>query len=254
MTAAKCQLLGVFGWSVQFCIATWCVAVLVFMWRIESPRRPCYTWFLDCSKQMVGAGWGHFMNIFWALICGKVMKTDEHKDQCVWYLVGFVSDIIICTFLCWLANTLLRPVFVSTCGIDIGDYEGAPPEESQDKALVSDAAKNDSEEPGCPWRMWLIQTSIWLSIMTSIKVVVCVICYLLQDHFYTWIAMGFVYVGASHNAHAQLVISVIIVPVIGDALQFAVQDTFLKRNDKPPRLSQYDAYAAVGSTSVVAPQ
>jgi len=185
---------------------------------------------------MVGAGWGHFMNIFWALICGKAIKTDAHHNQCVWYLVGFVSDIVLCTFLAWAANTALRPVFQRNCGIDIGDYEGAaetkPPEDSQKGLVPAEAAQSTQPDAGCPWRMWMCQTGIWLTILTSVKAVVCIICWFCQDYFYTWLDMGFIKAGVRGNPHAQLIISVIVVPIIGDALQFAVQDTFLKQNEK----------------------
>merc|ERR1711924_276125 len=81
-------------------------------------------------------------------------------------------------------------------------------------------------------RMWMCQTFIWLMILTGVKLAVCILNWFCQDWFYAGLAEGFKFIKIQNNPHAQLITSVIVVPVIGDALQFAIQDTFLKRNDK----------------------
>uniref|UniRef100_A0A7S0B832 Uncharacterized protein n=1 Tax=Pyrodinium bahamense TaxID=73915 RepID=A0A7S0B832_9DINO len=190
------------------------------------------------SKQLVGAGWGHFMNLFVAVLFGKALTTSEANNQCVWYLVGFMSDIVFVTFLCWAVTTAARPWIRKHCGIDIGDYEGAS---SSDDA----GEKQQAERPALsPWLMWCFQTAIWLAIMTLVKAVVSAGVYVAQDILYTGFALAFRAIGLCHHQNAQLVTSVIVVPIIGDAFQFAVQDGFLKK--RAPEYAPVDGAQAEG--------
>lgn len=238
--SGKCELMGWFGIAVQSFIAVWCFLTLLFMWRIETHRRSCFTWFFDMSKQGAGAAWGHCMNVIWAILAGEAFKTGTHHNQCVWYLVGFCSDIIFCTFLSWAANAALRPIFLRRCKIDIGDYEG-----NSDNATAGDSGMQGSGQ-SVSVGMWLCQTGIWLAILTVVKIVVSIGCWLGQDLLYTSIAGCFRALGLVGHDRAQLIASVIIVPIIGDAFQFAVQDTFLKRKQKPEGDKGVD-YQPVGS-------
>merc|ERR1719401_1263301 len=69
--------------------------------------------------------------------------------------------------------------------------------------------------------------------MTSVKVVVSIGCFLAQDLLYTGLAWIFHVFGLCRHQRAQLLTSVILVPVVGDAFQFAVQDSFLKKKQQP---------------------
>eukprot|EP00930_Biecheleria_cincta_P028719 TRINITY_DN20028_c0_g1_i1.p1 TRINITY_DN20028_c0_g1~~TRINITY_DN20028_c0_g1_i1.p1 ORF type:complete len:252 (-),score=38.73 TRINITY_DN20028_c0_g1_i1:61-789(-) len=212
-----CELFGVFGILVQCLIGVWCVATLLVMWWLETPRRSLLAWLGDMSKQMVGAGYGHFMNVGVAILFGEALTTAAANNQCVWYLVGFLSDIFFSTFLCWLLTTALRPVFRRNCGIDIGEYK-------------DDANLADGQASMSPWLMWSLQTAIWLGILTVVKAVVSLGVYLAQEPLYSGLASLFRQVNLCHHQRAQLVVSVVLVPIVGDAFQFAVQDSFLKNN------------------------
>lgn len=224
----SCQLFGVFGIFVQLMIGVWCVLTLVTLWRCEKNRRDFCTWLGDMSKQLVGAGWGHAMNIFLALIFGTALESEAANNQCVWYLVGFLSDIFVVTFLCWLVTSNLRPHIKEQCGIDIGEYDQAAGERS-DSSQEGDVLEPDEQAGMAWWMMWICQTGIWILIMTSVKVAVSICVFLAQDWLYGGLATIFHSLGLCGHEHSQLITSVIIVPVIGDAFQFAVQDTFLKR-------------------------
>eukprot|EP00931_Biecheleriopsis_adriatica_P112932 TRINITY_DN87804_c0_g1_i1.p1 TRINITY_DN87804_c0_g1~~TRINITY_DN87804_c0_g1_i1.p1 ORF type:complete len:253 (+),score=35.12 TRINITY_DN87804_c0_g1_i1:31-759(+) len=213
-----CELFGIFGILVQVLIGAWCLLTLLVLWRMETPRRPFMTWLGDMSKQMVGAGYGHFLNIFVALLFGEELESAASNNQCVWYLVGFLSDIFFCTFLCWVVTKAMRPVIKERCGIDIGDYD------SNDNV-------DDGRQSIAPWVMWCLQTGIWLGIMTAVKAVVSLGVYLAQGPLYGSLASAFHVVGLCHHQRAQLLVSVVFVPIIGDAFQFAVQDSFLKNTE-----------------------
>lgn len=232
----SCQLFGVFGIFVQFMIGMWCVVTLACLWRCETPRRDFCTWLGDMSKQLIGAGWGHFMNIALALIFGKALMSEANNNQCVWYLVGFLSDIFCVTFLCWWATNTLRPYIRQHCGIDIGEYETGPEvasAEDSHEGMQGDAMTKMPPTKAMSWGlMWCCQTGIWLLIMTCVKVTVSICVFLAQEFLYAWLAGAFSFFGLCGHQNAQLVTSVIMVPVLGDAFQFAVQDGFLKRKVK----------------------
>jgi len=231
----SCQLFGIFGISVQCFIGFWCVFTLACLWRCETPRRDFCTWVGDMSKQMLGAGWAHFMNVFFAIIFGEALDSDDFNNQCVWYLMGFLSDILVVTIVCWFVMTNLRPVIHDKCGIDIGEYDSGhgPKEESHESEIP------ELEDGGVGlswWFMWSLQVAIWIAILSIVKGLVFFGAYLSQDWIYTGIATGFHWGGLCGHEDAQLVTSVIIIPVIGDAFQFAIQDGFLKR-----RIDQHES-------------
>uniref|UniRef100_A0A6U6Q5L4 Uncharacterized protein n=1 Tax=Zooxanthella nutricula TaxID=1333877 RepID=A0A6U6Q5L4_9DINO len=252
-----CELFGLFGIFVQGLIGAWCMFTLVVLWRCETPRRPFLTWLGDMSKQLVGALWGHFMNVFVAIIFGRALDSDSLNNQCVWYLVGFMSDILFVTLLCWLATAALRPVCSQRCGISIGEYDNAAQSEhGMASKSCDDAIKDlDVSRPAerasafavpAMWRMWILQTAIWLAIMTVVKILVSLWAYWMRHTLYNMFAMVFQWLSLCGNQNSQLVTSVIVVPVVGDAFQFIVQDGFLKRRteaqDQPQACMPMDSY------------
>ena len=46
----KCELLGMFGFFVQFLLGIFCFSILVIKRQLESPKRSTIIWFLDISK------------------------------------------------------------------------------------------------------------------------------------------------------------------------------------------------------------
>mmetsp|Transcript_27060 Transcript_27060/g.59386 ORF Transcript_27060/g.59386 Transcript_27060/m.59386 type:complete len:250 (-) Transcript_27060:77-826(-) len=233
-----CELFGIFGIAVQVSIALWCISVLLFMWGMETPRRSFFTWCGDSSKQLIGAGWGHAMNVFLAMLFGLALEPVDSRNQCVWYLVVFMSDIIFVTLLCWAATVTLRPFFRDRCGIDIGEYEG-----NEDEGSQKGEASGTGAAPTGRWRMWAIQLVLWLSIVTIIKAFVTTAIYFSQGVFYSAVALFFRSLGMCGHQRAQLVTSVIVVPVLGDAFQFVVQDNFLKKKQEAKDTSSYRVVA-----------
>lgn len=222
----SCQLLGSFGIAVQMFIGVWCFFVLFVLWRCESPRRSLHTWLGDMSKQMIGAFWGHAMNVGMAVFFGERLGPSEANNQCVWYMVGFMSDIIFVTLLCWLVTRWVRPHVRQRCGLDLGDYED-PSIDLEPLALDDDASSVPIRRSH--WAIWSLQLTIWLGIMTGVKVVVCYGVYVLQAVGYFWTAVAFDIFGLCGHRRLQLIASVVIVPIIGDTIQFAIQDGFLKK-------------------------
>eukprot|EP00419_Tripos_fusus_P069176 CAMPEP_0172881882 /NCGR_PEP_ID=MMETSP1075-20121228/118651_1 /TAXON_ID=2916 /ORGANISM="Ceratium fusus, Strain PA161109" /LENGTH=87 /DNA_ID=CAMNT_0013734437 /DNA_START=495 /DNA_END=758 /DNA_ORIENTATION=- len=74
--------------------------------------------------------------------------------------------------------------------------------------------------------------------MTVVKAIVSVGLYFGQGPLYAGLAWIFRTVGLCGHHRRQLAVSVIVVPLIGDALQFAVQDGFLKKQELPSKSSE----------------
>eukprot|EP00927_Polykrikos_kofoidii_P041450 TRINITY_DN3533_c0_g1_i1.p1 TRINITY_DN3533_c0_g1~~TRINITY_DN3533_c0_g1_i1.p1 ORF type:complete len:275 (+),score=49.87 TRINITY_DN3533_c0_g1_i1:38-826(+) len=221
-----CELFSFFGVLVQGFIGFWCVFVLFIMWRLEDAqmRRSCMTWIGDMTKQMAGAGCMHFLNAFCAVFFGSAVGSSSPlSNQCVWYLLVFVSDITLCIFFSYLAIRTLRPILLAHCDIDIGNYDDSPSFDEGTPPLVKSLPTWGS------FRKWVLQTAIWVLVVTVVKLLVFFIVFLTQDKLYNIVAWVFAHVGLCGHQHLQLIFSVVVVPVCGDALFFAAQDRFLKK-------------------------
>ena len=89
--AGECKLGGGFGVFVQFLLLLSSVGVLVFKKitendrkrvRGEKPRtRTLNVYLMDCSKQLIGAGWVHVMN----MVAAAFMGNRAGGNACQWY-------------------------------------------------------------------------------------------------------------------------------------------------------------------------
>jgi hypothetical protein len=222
----ECQLFGAFGIAVQCGIGLWCFLVLLAMWRLESEsqRRSCAQWSADMSKQGFSTGWMHFMNVFCSIIFGALDAASALTNQCVWYLLIFLTDVIFVTLICWAVTSALREPLIKHCNIDIGEYD----DDGSQKKMTHERSSRGSVS----WQNWLKQLAIWIAIVTVVKLIVFVGVFLTQSSLYDLIADVFRFIGLCGHPHWQLMFSVIIIPLIGDAFQLAVQDCFLKRRLK----------------------
>ena len=104
----QCILVGdFFSWCVQYILGLSCILILWIKRLKEVPKRHTIVWFLDVSKQCIGATFGHFLNIYLSHIFA--FMTKPHGDTCQGYLILFIGDSSIGVLL----NVLLLRV-VST--------------------------------------------------------------------------------------------------------------------------------------------
>lgn len=234
--AGRCDLLGWVGIAVQVAITMVCAVAFVVVWRLESPRRPFATWAFDVSKQVVGSAYGKLYNIAQAITFAELLRHGaDQQDQCVWYLMGIMVDCFVTTFLCWGANSLARPVLLRHYGVDIGDYEGhGSKAESGTGGGAAPSASAAAEV-----HMYLVQLTIWLLIITAVRLVVSVGLFFTQRAGYAFCAGIFEALGL-HDPTSRLIFAVLVFPALADTFQIVVQDGFLK---KP----QEKASAAAGS-------
>ncbi|CAK9046343.1 unnamed protein product [Durusdinium trenchii] len=195
---------GLQGLLVQLLLFGCCVGTLVAKKVCEGER----TWFqfgLDSSKQFIGAGWVHVLNLLCAEILGSQMGDG---DECEWYWLNIMLDTTLGVLVEYL---LLR--------------------------VVADALNNllESAEDfrtGSYWRggefqaiMYAKQLGMWLTIVTFMKLFMVVLMVLLAKPL-TLAARECL--KPFMNPLLKLLVVMIVTPAVMNAFQLWVTDNFLK--------------------------
>jgi STIMATE family len=149
---------------VQLLLAFFALASLWYKRLTEVPRRNFRTWFLDVSKQALGAGYAHVLNmIIAAIISQNVRGTSGDNldgtvsysldDQCAWYGISYLVDVSLGLL---LAIILLHWLHVAANHFnwshlkDSGVYDGPS-----------------------AYSHWFVQCLAWIIILTVVKL----LCY-----------------------------------------------------------------------------
>jgi len=202
-----CQVLGdFFGFIVQGLLFAFCVGSLLLKWCIEVPRRKFKIFLLDSSKQIVGAGCIHCLNMVCAMwFAGMEI---EGADECAWYWVNIMVDTTFGCIVCWgflkISELLL--------GYDSGNYGKG-------------ASTGIDWESNPDYWTWSFQISIWCVIVCLMKLVV--------------VGIMFVFSGPLSNAAIfcthwikdlqwRLIFVMIVTPTCMNMFQFWVTDSFIK--------------------------
>lgn len=125
------------------------------------------------------------------------------------------GDCFVATILCCLVLQCIRPVLQNRCNIDIGAYENP-----NDKVRLLD----DDEPRSVSFCQWFQQTIVWIIIILLVRVVILLGVYCLRNILYETVAV----IVTPLESNIQLVLALVIVPLIGNNIQFWMQDTFLK--------------------------
>ncbi|TYZ65138.1 hypothetical protein PybrP1_007454 [[Pythium] brassicae (nom. inval.)] len=210
---AECKLLsGGFAALMQLMLGVIAFSVLVFKRVHEVPQRPLAVWGFDASKQMVGAGFAHIANLLIAILLYQhqldAQEVLKGVDQCAFYFVNFTLDTTFGVFLNWVfleAFSLLATRFQWTSVMVPGDY-------------------------GDPIRIknWLAQLLSWIVIIFSTKLVIAVFIVALETPLGELAAWAFA--PLRPYPRVELALVMIACPVLMNALQFWVQDSFLKKD------------------------
>ncbi|KAH8884509.1 hypothetical protein GQ53DRAFT_697752 [Thozetella sp. PMI_491] len=231
----ECRLLGSFAILVQLALGGLALLSLVYKrWR-ERPQRPVKIWFFDVSKQVFGSVLVHVANVFMsmltsgrlsirpgpkalgesaasavALLLGK--RADEYiPNPCSFYLLNLAIDttlgIPILIFLLRLTTKLVAPTRF-----------GQPPESIQ--------SGNYGNPPNALW--WLKQSIIYFCGLMGMKV-----CVLIIFMMFPWIsrvgdwALGW----TEGNEKLQIFFVMMLFPLIMNALQYYIIDSFIKAKE-----------------------
>jgi len=192
---------------VQLLLAFFALMSLWFKRQREVPRRKFRTWFLDISKQGVGACYAHVLNmIIAAIIVNNGDGSTSLNDQCAWYGMTYLVDTTLGLLLAiwglkaidWMANEW-DWVSLKHSGV----YEGVD-------GLLH----------------WIHQSVAWLVILTVGKVIIY--------YFMLWTGDLLSYFGSllftplQDNIRFELLFVMIFFPGVLNVIYFWIADHYLK--------------------------
>ncbi|KAL4896278.1 vacuolar membrane protein-domain-containing protein [Aspergillus ambiguus] len=207
----ECRLLGPFSLLVQAALGALALLSLVYKrWR-ERPQRPLKVWAFDVSKQVFGSAMLHLANLLMSMFsAGQLEITSKYKpNPCSFYLLNLGIDttlgIPILIFILHILNriALYTPLANPPESIKSGNY-GRPP-----RAL---------------W--WFKQSIIYFIGLLGMKICVFFLIQLLPfivkvgDWALRW---------TEGNTAVQIIFVMLLFPVIMNAIQYYIIDTFIKK-------------------------
>lgn len=203
-----CQVLpGFFGILVQGLLFLCSIGILVFKKYQEKSNRTWFEFGLDSSKQLMGAGWIHVMNLLFAQQLQS--RLSGSGDQCDWYWVNIMVDTTLGVYVEFLLLS-----FITSFVLKGADFK-------------SGAYKNDHGDV-LP-RKYFKQLGVWLVVVTCMKLFMLVLMLLGQHQFE--IVSTFILAPVSPVPKLKLLIVMILTPVCMNAFQFWVVDNFIRKKD-----------------------
>ncbi|KAL3672925.1 hypothetical protein V7S43_002227 [Phytophthora oleae] len=210
----ECKLLsGNFAALLQVLLGLIAISVLVVKRLREVPRRPLMVWAFDASKQMVGATFAHVANLLIAILLYSYQQRleqsdDKPVDQCALYFVNFTLDTTLGVFLNYVllsAVVLLALRFDWTSLKVPGDY-------------------------GTPVRIktWALQVISWILVIFTCKFIIASLIVAFQKPLGAFAVLLFK--PLDKHPEVELALVMIACPCLMNALQFWIQDNFLKKD------------------------
>lgn len=227
-----CELLGPFALLVQLALGGLALLALVYKrWR-ERPQRPVKIWFFDVSKQVFGSVLVHGANVFMSMLTSghfsineldaqpptvRLLRRAANDDEgyvpnpCSWYLLNLAVD-----------TTLGIPILIILLRIVTGLVSYTP----LGKPAESIQSGNYGNPPNKWW--WLKQSIIYFIGLFGMK-----ICVLILFLLCPWIsrigdwALGW----TEGNEKLQIAFVMMIFPLIMNAMQYYIIDSFIKMKD-----------------------
>mmetsp|Transcript_13297 Transcript_13297/g.30299 ORF Transcript_13297/g.30299 Transcript_13297/m.30299 type:complete len:254 (-) Transcript_13297:3-764(-) len=203
----ECEVLsGAFGVLVQCTLFGLSAGTLLLKWSLETPRRRFPIFLLDSSKQIVGAGVIHVLNLVAAVVFSA--HEEATAGECAWYWVNIMIDTTFGVLLCYWLLKATEVLF----GYESGHYGKG-------------AQTGIKWEENPDYSKWAMQVMVWSLIVSTMKLVVVVVM-TLGHSFWEWLAI--LCTGWIKDRRARLVFVMIITPTCMNMFQFCVTDSFLK--------------------------
>jgi hypothetical protein len=227
--SGECKLLGPFAILIQSALGALALLSLVFKrWR-ERPQRPLKIWSFDVSKQVVGSILLHLANLLMSMISsGQIERSIAQAatntfaadatavyqpNPCSFYLLNLAIDttigipILIGILKIFTIGASYTPLANPKESIESGHY-GTPPKAT--------------------W--WLKQCLIYFLGLLGMKA-----CVFLIFHLCPWLGRvgDWALRWTEGNAALQVAFVMLIFPLIMNALQYYIIDTFIKNNTGP---------------------
>jgi len=202
-----CSLLsGGFGIPLQIGLALVGLGLLAVKRAWEVPLRPWMVWVRDISKQVLSTGIGHVCNLFLAFQLGR------SGDECISYFINFLADNslgILFNYLLLRWITKLYETRYSDTLLSPGMYH------HPNHGILM---------------VWFIQTMEWIIIVVLVKFTLYLL--LLRPLAYPLNEAGeHLFSSFDDSPKELLFIVMVIIPTMINALQFWIQDSFLKHDE-----------------------
>ncbi|KAH8675611.1 vacuolar membrane protein-domain-containing protein [Xylariales sp. PMI_506] len=239
--SGECRLLGPFALIVQLALGGLALLSLVYKrWR-ERPQRPLKIWFFDASKQVFGSVLVHMANVFMSMLtsgrfsikldpttiqaASRLMRRDDDAytpNPCSFYLLNLAID-----------TTMGIPILIILLRITTGLVALTP----LGKPAESIQSGHYGNPPNAWW--WLKQSIIYFCGLFGMK-----ICVLILFLALPWISRigDWALKWTEGNERLQIVFSMMLFPLIMNAMQYYIIDGFIKKkeSDHERLLSQDD--------------
>jgi len=210
-----CTLLpGLLGAALQGLLFLGVCVALLWKKTFDVPPRSWPVFLADSSKQIVGAGWLHALN----MLCSWGLERHVRSgDACDWYFVNVVVD---CTLGVALECLLLRAWsdFIARFGtlqlsaaLQSGNYYEPVGYGEDARFQAASYAK---------------QLALWLFVVTQMKALILLLFLAARGFF---LEAADAVLGAIPSAEAKLVVVMVAVPFAMNVLQVCLVDSFLKR-------------------------
>ncbi|PTU20142.1 hypothetical protein P175DRAFT_0416914, partial [Aspergillus ochraceoroseus IBT 24754] len=207
----ECRLLGPFSLLVQAALGALALLSLVYKrWR-ERPQRPVKVWVFDVSKQVFGSAMLHLANLLMSMFsAGQFEITSSYKpNPCSFYLLNLGIDTTLgIPILIFLLNVLDRLAMYTPLA--------NPPESIE--------SGNYGQPPRASW--WFKQSVIYFVGLLGMKICVFFLIQMLPfivkvgDWALRW---------TEGNTAVQIFFVMLLFPVIMNAIQYYIIDTFIKK-------------------------
>ncbi|EMR11222.1 hypothetical protein PNEG_00811 [Pneumocystis murina B123] len=199
-----CRILSPFSLFVQEILGAFVLFSLLIKRHWEYPRRSFRIWFFDVSKQIIGAGVIHILNI---LISDIIGFNQEHgfSNPCIWYLLNIMIDTTIGVPILWIVLGFIGRICKSMgcIGTKSGDYDGDPPR--------------------ITW--WWKQLFIYIFGLICMKISVYPILRIpMLDNTANWLLSW-----TSSEEKLQIFFTMFFIPLIMNILQYWIVDTIIAK-------------------------
>jgi len=210
-----CTLLpGFFGALLQGALFLGVCGTLLWKKHFDKPPRswPCFL--ADSSKQIVGAGWIHILNILSAM---KLQRHLEVGDECAWYWINIVVDCTVGVVVEYVSlEAYLSVLSVALKEDAVEEFQGGHYYE-----------RDVSGNLVFHWRRYFKQLGLWILVVSQMKS--CVVVLMLMFHA-TLLKVAESALDLFQDEKSKLLMVMVITPFFMNALQFWLVDNFLKRN------------------------
>ncbi|KAL1961834.1 hypothetical protein VTN77DRAFT_1003 [Rasamsonia byssochlamydoides] len=219
----ECQLLGPFSLLIQAALGALALLSLVYKRWKERPQRPVKIWVFDVSKQVFGSAMLHLANLLMSMFSAghfEITRTYQ-PNPCSFYLLNLGIDttlgIPILVLILRIVNrlALYTPLANPPESIESGNY-GHPPQ-----------------------AMWWFKQSLlyfigllWMKICVFFIIQMFPVIVKVGDWALRW---------TEGNTAVQIIFVMLLFPVIMNAIQYYIIDTFIKKQvpvDHEPLLDE----------------